>query len=646
MSPFRLVLLSSAAVGFSVGASAQIVLPDTVVTATRLVTRIEQIASSITVITATDMEARQQRTIADALTGVPGLHVVQSGGIGRQTSVFARGTNSNHTLVLIDGIEVSDASTPNGAFDYGHLTTAAIDRIEILRGPQGTLYGSDAIGGVVNIITKQGKKGMRPTAMAETGSFGTIAGSAQAGGGYGRITYFGSLASLSTNGQSITPARIRALKAGAKEEDDAYANTSGSGRIGVDLGEDRRLNLVGYHIWAMADTDQPIEDPNASARTQQWFGRAELSGGFFDGKLSSALGFGYTRHDRDTRNLADGLANTVQRSNDGSSRTKIDLKNDVYLFRDHVVTVGLETEKEKLADRQVSNFSGFIIQGNSDVDVRDNALYLQDQIQISPDLFAAIGGRVDDHKAFGREFTYRIAPAYLLRDWGSKLKASYGTGFRAPALFERFGFTANSSGGTFRGNANLLPERSEGWEAGFEQDLSGGKFTFGSVYFHNDVENLIETVFTFPNSASRNVRNAELWGFESFIRWSLTTDVDLRLDHTFTRAENAATGDDLLRRPRHKVDADLRYRANDRLSLSLTTLFIGQGRDISGNPNAATQPIYKGSHTLFGLAAAQAITPDVKVFGRVDNLLDRTYETADGLHGYSRGVFLGLGATF
>ncbi|MBM3504633.1 MAG: TonB-dependent receptor [Alphaproteobacteria bacterium] len=645
MTSFRFLAVLLFLVSMVAPGLAQTRVPDTVVTATRLETPTEEVGSSITVITASDMEARQQRTVVDVLSAVPGFRVVQSGGPGRQTSIFARGTNSNHTIVLIDGIEIGDASSPNGAFNYAHLTTSAIDRIEIVRGPQGTLFGSEAIGGVINIITKQGSAGLRPTASVEGGSFSTVVGSGAMGGAIGKLTYFGSLSRYSSQGQSITPPRFRSLAAGASDEADGYENGNGVFKVNFPLSDRSDVRLVGHHLRTAVDTDQPIEDRNATERTRQWFGRAEVRTRFLAGDVETTVGTAFTRHHRDTKNLPD-IANTRQVSNNLGLRHKIDVKNDYFGIDDHVLSLGLETEQEKLIDRQASNFSGFIVRGTSDAEVRTNALFVQDHWTIRDNFTVTFGGRLDDHDAFGRAFTYRATPVYRLTSTATKFRGTYGTGFRAPALFQLFGFTANSIGGTFRGNPNLVPERAKGWELGAEQPLLGGVLTVGSVYFHSDVRNLIDTVFVFPNSQVRNLNDAEMEGFESFVAWRATPAVDVRLDHTFTRAENATTGGDLLRRPRHKLDGDVRYRVDESLTLSATGQFIGQTKDITGNPNASAVEFYKGSYLLFGVAATLAVRDDVRLFVRADNVLNREYETADGLRGYGRGVFAGIGATF
>jgi len=222
----RTLILSILAASAASPVAAQALLPETVVTATRLETPLEEVASSITVITRADIEAKQQRTIVDVLSSVPGLRVVQSGGLGKQTSVFSRGSNSNHTLILVDGIEVSDASTPNGAFNFAHLLTSDIERIEVVRGPQSTLFGSDAIGAVVNITTTLGSGPAQYLAQVEGGSFDTAGGALKASGSKGNLRYAFGTSYLDSDGESVSPARIRALQAGATEEDDGYTYKS------------------------------------------------------------------------------------------------------------------------------------------------------------------------------------------------------------------------------------------------------------------------------------------------------------------------------------------------------------------------------------------------------------------------------------
>lgn len=626
-------------------AQSQGVLPETVVTASRLPTPRERVASSVTVVTAEDIAAKQQRTLVEVLGDVPGLQVVQSGGLGKQTSVFSRGSNSNHTLIVIDGVEMSDTSTPNGAFNFAHLLTADIERIEVVRGPQSTLFGSDAIGAVISITTKLGTGPTQYLIQGEGGAFDTVNGTLQVAGSRGRLRYALGSSYLDSDGESVSPARIRALQAGATEEDDGYTQRSASVRLAYEASDSVNFGFALHHVRTRSETDQPIEDPDAYERTRQWFGRADATLDFFGGLMESIVGASVTRHTRDSFNVP-GIANTLQRSDDLGAKTKYEIQNNFFVVEDHILTLGLETELDSLKNTQFSNFSGFTIVGTTDSDARTNAAYVQDQFAYGNRVFGTLGFRYDDHDTLGSKLTFRLAPVVAFPERGLRIKAAVGTGFRAPALFQLFGNTRSSNGGTFRGDPNLRAEESIGWEVGFEQSVMTGRVTVGSTYFDQEIKNLLETKFTGSNSTVINLARADIFGFESFISAGVTPNVSVRLDHTFTRAENKATGGDLRRRPKQKLSAEVRYHASDRLSVIGGMRFNGPGKDVSGNPLASSQEINKGSHTLVNVSANYDLNDGASLFGRINNLLNRKYETADGLAGSSRAVVVGARVRF
>jgi len=301
---------------------------------------------------------------------------------------------------------------------------------------------------------------------------------------------------------------------------------------------------------------------------------------------------------------------------------------------------------DTLRNVQFSNFSGFTIQGSTNADARTNAVYVQDQFSFNERVFGTLGVRYDDHDALGSKTTYRFAPVITFPERRLRLKGSVGTGFRAPALFQLFGNTRSSNGGTFTGDPNLRPEESTGWEVGFEQSLRSGNLVVGSTYFDQEIKNLLETKFTGNDSTVINLKQADIYGFETFVTARLSPRWTIRLDHTFTRAENKSTGNDLRRRPKQKVNLGVRHQASDRLSWVGALRFIGSGKDVSGNPLASSQEIHKGSHTVVDLSASFDVNEDTEVFGRIDNLLNRRFETADGLAGPSRGVFVGARVRF
>jgi vitamin B12 transporter len=339
------------------------------------------------------------------------------------------------------------------------------------------------------------------------------------------------------------------------------------------------------------------------------------------------IALNYTRYDRDVADDPDGVSTTLQRTGDTGVRYKAEMQNDVRLGTDHVATLGFEVKREELHEITHTDFGGFIVDGSTDAAVTSKAVYLQDRFNY--DRFSAtVGGRIDQNGTRNEKSTYRIAPVVRVPETGTRLKGAYGTGFRAPALFELYGFTINNFGGVFRGNPNLQPEESRGYEAGFEQSLLDQRVRFGSVYFNNDIKNLIACGFT----TCTNVRQADTWGAESFLAVDVTDQIETRVDYTFTRVEDSAKQfvDALTRRPRHKVDAEVVYRPTPMAQVSFAAAYIGPATDVDFNTGGAA---YKGGYTLFNLAGSYRITDGFEVFSRIVNLLDRKYEIADGFRG-------------
>ena len=616
-------------------------VPEVVVTATRLPTAIEEIGSSVTVITAETIEERGYRAVPEALRGVPGLHVVQVGGPGRIASVFARGANSNHTLVLVDGIEMSDPSAPNGAFNYSHLLTTDLDRIEVLRGPQSTLYGSDAIGAVVSMVTAPGRGRPSISGRLEGGSNETGSLGVRIAGETGPLAFAATAAGYTTAGESITASRLRG---GAAEEDDAYENLTGSLRLDYRPTGESEVTLVARYIESETELDPGGEDPDAFEATQQYFARAEARTVLFDGVWEPRISVSHTHNDRDDVNRLDALSPTDSVIFNSGDRTKIEWRNDLFAHPDHVLTIGFENESERFTNLQSGAFGfGFTIIGASKADVRTNSAYIQDQFSFSDRVFGTIGARIDDHDQFDPEITYRLAPVYWHRETDTRLKGAIGTGFRAPSLFELFGSSFNSFGGVGTGDPNLEPETSRGWEVGLDQALLDGAVTFGATYFESEIKDLIVIVFDFPDSRTVNLNEADLRGIEAFAAVAPWQNVEARLDYTYTRAEDANTSTDLLRRPKNKIDLDVRYHPWPAATIAAGMILVGRQTDVTF---ATGQIIKRGSYTVFDLAGSYDVTPDVRLSARIENLLDRDYDVADGFRGFGRRGYLGLYARF
>jgi vitamin B12 transporter len=594
----------------------------TVVSPTGVVTPAEQLASSVTVVTEKDIQTQQHRTVPDILNTVPGVNVVQAGGPGAQTSVFMRGTNANHTKVIVDGIDIGDPANSNGAFDYAHLLAADIQQMEILRGPQSGLYGSDAIGGVISIVTKKGEGPPRATGSIEAGSFNTFNQRLGLSGSEQNFNYAVNVAHLHAGNIPVTPPEL--LPPGRKAIGNNYDNMTYSTKLGVDLNENLTVNSVVRYTDATllftGDSGFP-SIPNATQSmhgVQQLFNREEAVWSLFDGRIKNYFGVNYTNSRGYDVSPGDPAATTTT-----GTRLKFDWHTVAEIARDHNLIVGAEQQTDRIDTADFAAQNG------------NKAGFIELQSAFAERFFLVANIREDSNDRFGEHMTYRIAPAVILPVTETKLKASYGTGFKAPSLsqlyqdYPAFGFFANP---------NLKPEQSTGYDAGFEQPLFNDRVRFGSTYFHNDITDLIDYNDTF--SSLVNVNGATTEGTETFVSAQITERFGVRADYTSTRAVDAGTGLQLLRRPKEKWSATATWLPVDELTLSATMLRVSNWVDVTRDGSASG--IVAPGYTLVNLRGGYAINDQVKVFGRVDNLFDVRYQNPTGFLSPGLGIFGGI----
>jgi vitamin B12 transporter len=602
-------------------------LPDTiVVTATRIPTPELQVASSVTVVTADDIAARHLQTLPDLLKAVPGLNLVQTGGPGGQTSVFIRGTDSNHTKVIVDGIDVGDPSNSGGAFDFGHFLTQDIQKVEILRGPQSGLYGSDAIGGVINIITKAGSGPAQFNAAVEAGSFDTFNQTGGVSGSLDQFHYAATIQHFHSGATPVTPENL--LAPGEQRIDDYYDNLTASTKLGFDVTENVDLGLVARytdaHLRLTGENEDnfPIDFPDAAQSandTWQLYTRATAHILSFDGTLEQTMGAAYSSI------KSSDFSPEAPRSDAFGGRVKFDWQGNIRLAADERLILGAEHERDEIT---LPISAGTIIDSG----------YAELQSSIDDHLFNTVALRYDENDRFGGKATYRIAPAYLLNDIGLKLKASVGTGFKAPTLDQLF----QSFPPFFLANPNLRPETSLGWDAGFEQAFLSNALRFGVTYFHNDIKNLITG--NTDETSWANVGRAVTRGVESFAAYQPLQSLTLRADYTYTQATDEIAQQELLRRPKHKGTLNLGWQATSRLSLSATLLSVSSW--IDGNRDFSIPRLTAPGYTTVDMAASYDLTQNWAVYARISNLLDRHYENPVGFLGPSIGAFAGIKAKF
>lgn len=526
-------------------------LPPVVVGATLIPTPESELGTSVTVISADEIAAKQERLLPDALLDVPGLNVVQTGGPGGLTSVFIRGANSNQTKVLIDGIDVSDPSSPDGAFDFAHILNFDLGSIEVLRGPQSGLYGSDAIGGVINIATQKGQGPMVATANVEGGSFGTFNQTAKVSGSADWLSYFLGFGHFSTIDTPVTPPSL--VPIGRVINPNAYDNRTFSMRLDAQLADQLDVGLTSRYIETtlLSTSDDFLGPENLRSNTgsDQSFSRAFVHNTLFDGRFDQTLGLAYTNYDR---SYSDPNSIPFVPSFYQGSRIKVDYQGNLRLIEGETLVLGADREVNRL----VNSNPVWAVDG-------DTAGFAELQSNIGGRLFNAASIRYDADDQFGSATTFRIAPAFLIPETGTKLKASVGSGFKAPTLDELYD---NYPAYGFFANPNLRPETSIGFDAGFEQTLLLDRISFGATYFANNIKNLIDINDTATSYV--NIGQARTFGLESFLSLSPWNGFSVRADYTYTVAKDELRQLDLLRRPRDKLSLSATLQATPALLLS------------------------------------------------------------------------------
>jgi len=580
-----------------------------VVTANRTPTPLREIASSVTVITRAEIENSQAVMITDILRHVPGLDVVQSGGSGTLTSLFLRGANAHHTLVLLDGISLNDPSSPNNAADLSNLRTENIARIEILRGPQSVLYGPEAIGGVVQLFTKTGSTNRQLSFSSETGSFNTLNFKTALSGSHQKLSYSLSAAFLNTDGISAADQKDGAI------ENDGYKNSQLSARLDFKFNEALNLKLTGRYTDSESDLDKTfgiLDDPNyVSDQKELQYGARLIHqppNSFWRQQFSLSV----TDIERNTFDSYDAdHPSDSQSTITNGERIAVSWQSSLQINRRNSLTIGIETERSEFSSELFfrSSFGDFTDRLDG-IHAWSRGVYIFDQAQISEKLFLTAGGRHDEHKQFGSTATYRVTAAYLFEKIKSRLRAVIGTGYKAPSIYQLY----NPS--PFIGNPDLLPEKSRSWEIGAEHELAAELLTFSITYFDNVYKDLIQ--------GTENVAEATSHGLEVSLEFR-SDQFRSRIDYSYIKSEDKATGLELIRRPSRKLVLVTSYQPHQSLTLNLTARYAGERDDLDFRQFPAARVILK-SYTVVNLAASYIISQNLRLTGRVDNLFDEDYQ--------------------
>jgi vitamin B12 transporter len=603
-----------------------------IVSANRTQQSTSEVAQSVTVITLDDIATRQSAGVADLLRSVPGITVTSNGGLGTATSVNIRGAESDQTVALFDGVKLNDPSTPGGGFNFGNLLTGNIERIEVVRGSQSVLWGSQAIGGVVNIVTRApteklalnlaSEYGWRDTARVVgniSGKFGPV--SANVGAGY-----------LRTDGFST----FNETRGGT--ERDGYRNIGANAKFNIALSDAVSVDLRGWYSDGKVGIDgfppptYSFGDTPEFARTKELIGYAGLNAALFDGRFRNRIA--YTLTDTRRRNVDLTGGTEFETFNAKGRNERFEYQGNFDITDAASATFGAETEK---ASFRTSSYGGpFAI-----ASARINSFYGQLSAKPVAGLTLSAGLRHDDHDTFGGKTTFSTSALFTPNEGNTVLRASYGEGFKTPSLYQLF---------SDYGNKALKPESARSWDAGITQKLLDGKIELGATWFHRDTRNLINFIgctlpltgicTNRPNGTYDNVAKSRAQGFEFTLALKPVDALRVQANYGYVDAINAVTGLDLTRRPRHRVNMSIDYDWSFGLKAGATITHVGPSFDNASNTRKLD------GYVLVDLRAAFPVTHNIELYGRIENLFNEQYETSFRYGTPRRAAYAGVRLAF
>jgi len=587
-----------------------------VVTANRTETRLDEIGKSISVVDAALIEQRQTVTVSDLLRTLPGVTIQRNGGLGGVTSIFIRGAQADQTVALIDGVKLNDPAAPGGGFNFADLMTDNVERIEVLRGPQSVLWGSQAIGGVINVITREPGDDLSLRASGEYGRYETGHLTGSVSGRLGPVAVSAGAGYLTTDGIS---------NAASGTEADGYHLFGAHLKTRTDLTDQLSLDLRGFYTRSKVDLDgfppptYSFADTDEYQRQEQIVGYAGLNGVFFDGRFRNRLAAAFTRIDRANYDPA----GTPVKNFDSRGRNLRFEYQGVADLGLAVATFGAEHQQERF--RTVSIYSP-LTRKKANLD----SLYLDVHAKPVAGLNVGAGIRYDDHSQFGSATTMNADAVYSPNGGATQIRASYGEGFKAPSLYQLYGDY---------GTPGLRPEKARGWDAGIAQKLIGDAVTVRATWFNRKVTNQIDfdlVTYTYANIARARARGAEVE-----LSIAPTPDLLFTANYTYTDARNRERtdpnfGNQLARRPRNAVNVAGDYRWSFGLTTGATITHV------SGSFDNPANSVRLGDYVLVDLRASMPITDNVEIYGRIENLFDERYQTAAGYGQLGRAATAGV----
>jgi vitamin B12 transporter len=592
-------------------------LEETIVTSSRIEMPLRQVGTSVSVLTLEDLRDSGFNSLHDALRTLPAIGVSNSGGPGSTTALRIRGEEGFRTRTYIDGIDISDTSAPQVGPRFEHLLTSGIERVEVLRGPQGLMYGADA-GGIVNIFTRRATDDLTGSISAETGRYGTTQFAGDIAGGNKHGDFAINVADFSSDGFNARTDDIDLA------DDDGYDNTTFHGRFGWNASENLRLEAVLRDVDGEGEYDNcfssvtftNVNDCSNEYEQQAWRAAALLTTGALQHELA------ISNSDTERQFYTEGMPSFGAEG----ELERITYKGAYQISDSLDVIAGLERQTEQLDD------------GDVDRERDQDSYYLELQNQTTDSLFLTAGVRHDDNEDFGSHTTYRVSGAYVIALDGAelKLKSTYGTGFRAPSLYE-ISYNAGPNAFPPASGVSLDEEQSSGFDIGLVWATDSGNY-LELVYFDQTIENEIFFDLDAFSGYLQGDGEADSSGVELIGEIQLSESFSLNGNYTYNDTERT-DGSQRYRRPEHLANLELRWLGlGDKLRLSLHVRGSYDAVDSSGEN--------MDDYEVLNLNAEYALTQGLSVYGRVENLLDEDYEEVPGYNTPGAAAYAGVRYSF
>ena len=590
----------------------------------------KEVGGSVTIITREEIEKSNAITLVELLRIVPGVAISQLGPYGSQTQVRIRGAEANHVLVLIDGVEANDPAI-GSEFNFANLLPDSIERIEVMRGSQSSVWGSDALAGIISITTKTGRDETSFSSSSEVGSHDFIRSSASTSGSFGKLKYYLQGSYLDTSGTNISE---------QGSEDDSYDQTGMVFNSQYQFNPVLKFGLNARYVDSSNEFDDgtfgaPVDAENTSD-VEQFYGVSFLHLSMFDNLWNQKLAISLT----DTRNENE---DTFGKSRTEGEKLKFDYLSEVsfstslFSNEQHKFLFSVEQEDERFKQRGASAFGD----PNQNQEIRNVGLAAEYRLSMWNQLFLSAALRKDDNDEFKDRDTVRFTSAYHFPLSGTKMRASYGTGVKNPSFTELFGFFE----GSFTGNPNLKPEKSESWEFGIDQSLVGNAVHVGTTLFWEDLKDEITTVFFPVNTAINLDGRSERNGAEFYFDAQINSRLDMRGAYTYTDSTVPNANDVQvreIRRPKTVASLQFNYQVlSGKGSLHAAVNYVDEQIDSDFSTFPASI-VNLDDYYLVNVNGSYNITESLNLYARINNLLGETYQDVYGYETLGQTIYAGI----